>query len=96
MKAGDAGAAPAALGFMDIGVGSYANFLGVNLWGAVACWAAYLIPGLVAQAAEKRAGIEPAWKGLSREELAHLDADAKRREQQDLDLDPEDLAPTGA
>ena len=66
--------APAALGFMDIGVGSYANFLGVNLWGAV----------------------EPAWKGLSREELAHLDADAKRREQQDLDLDPEDLAPTGA
>ena len=88
--------APAALGFMDIGVGSYANFLGVNLWGAVACWAAYLIPGLVAQAAEKRAGIEPAWKGLSREELAHLDADAKRREQQGLDLDPEDLAPTGA
>ena len=31
-----------------------------------------------------------------RAELARIDADAKRREQQGLDLDPEDLAPTGA
>ena len=88
--------APAALGFMNIGGGSYANFLGVNLWGAIACWVAYLVPGLVAQAAEKRAGIEPDWKGLSREELARLDADAKRRELGGDVLDPEDLAPTGA
>ena len=88
--------APAALGFMDIGGGSYANFLGVNLWGAIACWAAYLVPGLVAQAADKRAGIEPDWKGLSKKELARLDADAKRRELGGDVLDPEDLAPTGA
>ena len=76
--------------------GSYANFLGVNLWGAIACWVAYLVPGLVAQAAEKRAGIEPDWKGLSREDSARLDADAKRRELGGDVLDPEDLAPTGA
>ena len=69
--------APAALGFMNIGGGSYANFLGVNLWGAIACWVAYLVPGLVAQAAEKRAGIEPDWKGLSRERAR---AAGRRRE----------------
>ena len=87
--------APAALAFMNVGDGSYANFLGVNLWGAVVCWAAYIVPGLVAQAAEKRAGIEPAWKGRTKEELAQYDADARRREL-GVDLDPEDLAPTGA
>ena len=36
--------APATLAFMNVGTGSYANFLGVNLWGAIACWAAYIIP----------------------------------------------------
>ena len=87
--------APAALAFMNVGDGSYANFLGVNLSGAVVCWAAYIVPGLVAQAAEKRAGIEPAWKGRTKEELAQYDADARRREL-GVDLDPEDLAPTGA
>ena len=87
--------APAALGFMNIGDGSYANFLGVNLWGAAACWAAYIVPGLVAQAAERRAGIEPAWRGLAKEELARLDADAKRRGGLGLPAD-EDPAPTGA
>ena len=87
--------APAALAFMNVGDGSYANFLGVNLWGAVVCWAAYIVPGLVAQAAEKRAGIEPAWKGRTKEELAQYDADVRRREL-GVDLDPEDLAPPGA
>ena len=42
------------------------------------------------------AGIEPDWKGLSKKELARLDADAKRRELGGDVLDPEDLAPTGA
>lgn len=41
---------PATLAFMNIGTGAYANFLGVNLWGALACWAAYIISGLVAGA----------------------------------------------
>ena len=88
--------APSALAFMNIGGGTYANFLGVNLWGAVICWAAYIIPGLVAQAAEKRAGIKPTWKGLTKEELARLDADARRRELGEGAPDPEDLAPTRA
>lgn len=56
--------APQALAFMNVGTGAYANFLGVNLWGALACWAAYVICGLVGQARDKRLGIEPDWKGL--------------------------------
>lgn len=65
--------APATLSFMNIGAGKYANFLGVNLWGAILCWAAYIIPGIIASSREKAAGIEPTWKGLSAEELARLD-----------------------
>ena len=84
------------LSFMNIGDGKYANFLGVNLWGAIACWVAYIVPGLISAAQDKAKGIEPDWKGLSREELARLDADAKRRELGGDVLDPEDLAPTGA
>lgn len=67
--------APATLSFMNIGAGPYANFLGVNLWGAIACWAAYIIPGLVGQMMDARRGIEPTWKGLSREQLAARDAE---------------------
>ena len=89
--------APAALGFMNIGGGSYANFLGVNLWGAGAvlgrptwCPASWRRRPRSALASSLH------WKGLSREELARLDADAKRRELGGDVLDPEDLAPTGA
>lgn len=64
----------ASLGFMNIGAGKYANFLGVNLYGAIACWIAYIVPGVIAGARERAAGITPDWKGLSREELARLDA----------------------
>ncbi len=65
--------APASLSFMNIGGGAYANFLGVNFWGALACWAAYIIPGLVAQVIDRRAGIVPDWKGLSKEEIRRLE-----------------------
>lgn len=65
------------LAFMNIGEGKYANFLGVNLYGAILCWLGYIVPGLIAQAAEKKAGIEPTWKGLSNEELAKRDAEAE-------------------
>ena len=57
------------LSFMNIGEGKYANFLGVNLWGAIACWVAYVVPGLVGQAMDAKRGIEPTWKGLSGEAL---------------------------
>lgn len=63
----------ASLGFLNIGAGKYANFLGVNLYGAIVCWLAYIIPGVIASSKEKAAGIEPTWKGLSKEELARLD-----------------------
>ncbi|WP_165055293.1 MULTISPECIES: sodium:solute symporter [unclassified Adlercreutzia] len=68
------------LAFMNIGTGAYANFLGVNFWGAILCWIGYVVPGLAAQAAEKRAGVEPTWKGLSKEELAARDAEMASRE----------------
>ena len=82
---------------MNIGGGSYANFLGVNLWGAIACWVAYLVPrprgagGREAALASSLTG--RAFPGRS---FARLDADAKRRELGGDVLDPEDLAPTGA
>lgn len=69
----------ASLGFMDIGEGRYANFLGVNFWGAILCWLGYIVPGLIGQMRDKRLGIEPVWKGLSRDELAKLDAEAEQR-----------------
>ncbi len=43
--------------------------------GAIACWAAYIIPGLIGQMMDARRGIEPTWKGLSREQLAARDAE---------------------
>lgn len=57
------------LSFLNIGAGKYANFLGVNLWGAIACWLGYIIPGLIGAAKDKAAGIEPAWRGLTHEEI---------------------------
>ena len=65
---------PAVLNFMNIGSGAYANFLGVNFWGAVLCWASYIIPGVVASTVEKTEG-RPAWKGRTDEEIAALDAE---------------------
>lgn len=72
--------APDALAFMDIGGGDYANFLGVNLYGAIICWIAYLVPGFIAQSLDKKRGIEPTWKGLSKEELRELDEKERREE----------------
>lgn len=73
---------PASLAFMNIGAGKYANFLGVNLWGAIACWLAYLIPGVVSAARDKAKGIEPHWKGLSEEGIARRELEASRRREQ--------------
>ena len=70
--------APATLAFMNVGTGSYANFLGVNLWGAIACWAAYIIPGLIGQVRDAQRGIPCDWKGLSKDELAARDAEMAR------------------
>ena len=70
--------APATLAFMNVGTGSYANFLGVNLWGAIACWAAYIIPGLIGQVRDAKRGIPCDWKGLSKDELAARDAEMAR------------------
>lgn len=70
--------APATLAFMNVGTGSYANFLGVNLWGAIACWAAYIIPGLIGQVRDAERGIPCDWKGLSKDELAARDAEMAR------------------
>ena len=81
--------APASLGFMNIGQGTYANFLGVNLWGAIACWAAYIVPGLISQSKDRKNGVEPTWKGLSKEELAKGGCGEAMPE-------ADELAPTGA
>ena len=91
------------LAFMDIGAGKYANFLGVNLWGAIACWAGYIVPGLIGQALDAKNGIAPAWKGLSGEQLrAHDEQEREREAQGSLPLEKvEDdldavIGPTGA
>ena len=72
---------PETLAFLNIGGGDYANFLGVNLYGAIICWLAYLIPGFIAMKRDEAAGIEPTWKGLSKEELRKLDEEERREEQ---------------
>ena len=72
------------LSFMNIGPGKYANFLGVNFWGALICWIGYIVPGVIAAAKEKSAGIEPTWMGLSDEELAEVD---KKRLEADPNLE---------
>ena len=74
------------LSFMNIGDGKYANFLGVNLWGAIACWIAYIVPGLISAAQDKAKGIEPDWKGFTKEEIAQREIEAaKLRELGDPD-----------
>lgn len=74
------------LSFMNIGDGKYANFLGVNLWGAIACWVAYIVPGLISAAQDKAKGIEPDWKGFTKEEIAQREIEAaKLRELGDPD-----------
>lgn len=74
------------LSFMNIGAGKYANFLGVNLWGAIACWIAYIVPGLISAAQDKAKGIEPDWKGFTKEEITQREIEAaKLRELGDPD-----------
>lgn len=86
--------APDALAFMDIGTGKYANFLGVNLYGAILCWAGYIIPGVIAAQQEKAKGIEPTWMGRTDEELAQIDAERAEREAQGIEeIDPEGIEP---
>ena len=81
---------------MNIGAGAYANFLGVNLWGAIICWAAYIVPGLISQANDKKNGIEPTWRGRSKEEIARLDAERAKGGCDEVLSDADELAPTGA
>lgn len=86
----------ASLSFMNIGTGAYANFLGVNFWGALICWAAYIVPGLIAGAKDFKDTDWPAWKGLTNEELAQLDAQRAKRSAQGIeDIDPEGIEPMG-
>lgn len=86
-----------ALAFMNIGTGGYANFLGVNFWGAIICWLAYIIPGVIAAQREKAQGIEWTWTGLSKEELAALDAEEAEKEAKGIeDVDPEGIEPVKA
>lgn len=71
------------LSFMNIGAGKYANFLGVNFWGACLCWLGYIIPGVVAASRERALGIAPAWTGLTDEQIAEND---RKRLEADPDL----------
>ena len=76
------------LAFMNIGAGKYANFLGVNLWGAIICWIAYIVPGLIAGSKDKEEW--PEWKGLTDEELAKIDAERAERAAKGIEeIDPE-------
>lgn len=60
--------APDAIAVLAIGEGKSALLLGTNFYGLITCILAYLIPGLIAGASDKKHGIEPTWKGLSKEE----------------------------
>lgn len=87
---------PSSLSFLNIGEGKYANFLGVNLWGAIACWIAYIVPGLISAAQDKAKGIEPNWKGFTAEEIKQHELEEARRQElgeHDADSEPtkEDL-----
>ncbi|MEG0323932.1 MAG: hypothetical protein RR619_08035, partial [Raoultibacter sp.] len=61
--------APGLVAGLAIGDGKSAVLLGVNLYGLIACTLAYVIPGLIAQTKDKQKGIEPTWKGLTKEEI---------------------------
>lgn len=88
------------LAWMNIGEGTYANFLGVNLWGAIACWIGYIVPGLVSQAMDASKGIPATWKGLSTEEVRRLDAqgafDGQPNHGIEGDAEGEEPQPAGA
>lgn len=81
--------APSTVAFMAIGDGKYATMLGVNLYGLISCTLLYLIPGIVAGARDKSKGIEPTWKGLTKEER-------RKRREEGIEEHPEDteLQPT--
>lgn len=88
---------PGALSFMDIGPGDNASFLGINLWGAVLCWAAYIIPGVIAARMEKAKGIEPTWTGRTKEEIAAMDRERAECEAAGIEeIDPEGIEPVRA
>ena len=87
---------PEALAFMNIGSGDYANFLGVNLYGAIICWIAYLAPGFVSQKIDEKKGIEPTWRGLSKEEVRQLDEKERLEEQLERQGKLKDAKPANA
>ena len=68
----------------------------MNLWGAIACWAAYIVPGLISQSKDRKDGVEPTWKGLSKEEIARLDAERAKGGCGEAMPEADELAPTGA
>lgn len=86
---------PDSLAFMSIGPGDNASFLGVNLWGAIIVWLAYIIPGVIAAQQERAKGIEPTWTGRTKEELAELDRiEAEKEAKGIVDVDPEGIDPS--
>ena len=86
------------LAFMNIGEGHYANFLGVNLWGAIACWIAYIVPGVIAARMDKAKGIEPTWTGFTPEQIAENERKAlEASNTETVEAAEEEVAmPTGA
>ena len=86
------------LAFMNIGEGHYANFLGVNLWGAIACWIAYIVPGVIAARMDKAKGIEPTWTGFTPEQIAENERKAlEASNAETVEAAEEEVAmPTGA
>lgn len=75
---------PESLSFLNIGTGDYANFLGVNFWGAVLCWGSYIVCGIIGNMMDKTEG-RPAWKGRTDEEIAALDREHANADWEDID-----------
>lgn len=61
--------APELVAGLAIGEGKSNVLLGVNFYGLITCTLAYLVPGIVSGALDKRKGIEPTWKAISKEEM---------------------------
>lgn len=80
--------APGLVAGFAIGSGKSAVLLGVNLYGLIACTLAYVIPGLVSQMKDKQKGIEPNWKGLTKEEMR-----ARREAGLDTPRDSDEIEP---
>lgn len=59
---------PDLLGGLAIGEGRSAVLLGTNFYGLILCTLAYLIPGAIGGMRDKKQGIEPTWKGLTKEQ----------------------------